>query len=405
MFRLGLVFDFVEENWPSMDLVAEMLLRHLRSLDRQDFRVDRICPRMVPRFGRLPLIRKKRAAWNGDRLVNRFWDYPRHLRTRFGEFDCFHICDHSYAHLVHELPANRTGVFCHDLDCFRCLMDPRSEPRPRWFRAMSRRILSGLQKAAIVFCSTRVAERQIRQLGLVDAERLVYVPYGVLPEFAPSPSSFLPRGGGKRSKWPPSRNSSGATNRVASGVSERRGISSFLLHVGSCIARKRIDVLLKVFAKLKSRMPELQLVQIGGVWTLDHLDQIKRLNISSAVHQQCGIDRRCLADLYRQALMVMQPSEAEGFGLPVLEALACGAVVVASDIPVLREVGGDGAVYCPVDDVSHWVDTIGKLLLDPSAAPDRTRRLAQAQRFSWDRHAQLILQAYQDRCFRFALGA
>jgi glycosyltransferase involved in cell wall biosynthesis len=85
-----------------------------------------------------------------------------------------------------------------------------------------------------------------------------------------------------------------------------------------------------------------------------------------------------------------------------LEALACGAVVVASDIPVLREVGGDGAIHCPVGGISQWVNTIEKLLLDPSSAPDRTRRLAQAHRFSWDRHAQIILQAYRNIALRFA---
>ncbi len=370
MVRLGLVCDFVEENWPSMDLVAEMLWTHLQGPRGPSVRAERIRPAMIRRATCLPWMNKKNAAFNADRLLNRFWDYPKHLRSRLQDFDYFHICDHSYAHLVHELPADRTGVYCHDLDCFRCLLEPDRERRPRWFRAMSRRILRGMQKAAVVFCSTRITERRILQLGLIDPARLIYAPYGISPEFVPSP------------------------NDPASEASHRPGNDPFLLHVGSCIPRKRIDVLLEVFAKVRTRLPELRLVQVGGPWTGEQLQQMTRLGIVSAIRQYSGLDRETLAQFYRQARIVLQPSEAEGFGLPLIEALACGAMVVASDIPVLREVGGDVAVYCPVADVASWAASIEKLLLDPAEAPDRNRRLAQAQRYSWDRHAETILRAY-----------
>ena len=369
MVRLGLVCDFVEENWPSMDLVAEMLWTHLQG-PQWGVHAERIRPAMIRRATRLPWMNKKNAAFNADRLLNRFWDYPKHLRSRLPHFDYFHICDHSYAHLVHELPADRTGVYCHDLDCFRCLLEPDRERRPRWFRTMSRRILRGMQKAAVVFCSTRITEWRILQLGLIDQARLIYAPYGISPEFVPSP------------------------NDPASEASHRPGNEPFLLHVGSCIPRKRIDVLLEVFAKVRTRLPELRLVQVGGQWTGEQLQQMTRLGIVSAVRQYSGLDREALAQFYRQARIVLQPSEAEGFGLPLIESLACGAMVVASDIPVLREVGGDAVVYCPVADIPRWTVTIEKLLLDPAGAPDRNRRLVQAQRFSWDRHAETILRAY-----------
>src|SRR5207344_1409063 len=89
---------------------------------------------------------KRRVSWSGhgqnmDRLINRLWEYPRWLGKRIDQYDLFHVADHSYSQLIHVLPADRTGVFCHDLDTFRCLLDPKSDPRPRWFRAMARRIL------------------------------------------------------------------------------------------------------------------------------------------------------------------------------------------------------------------------------------------------------------------------
>ena len=105
--QLAIVCDFVEEQWPSMDLVAEMLCAHLRTA-APEVNAVRICPPLFRRLSRLPVLGRNRTTFNADRLANRWWDYPRHLRRRLDEFDYFHICDHSYAHLVHVLPAERT---------------------------------------------------------------------------------------------------------------------------------------------------------------------------------------------------------------------------------------------------------------------------------------------------------
>ena len=136
-------------------------------------------------------------------------------------------------------------------------------------------------------------------------------------------------------------------------------------------------------------------MQVGGQWTAEQQQLIERHCLGPAIQQLRGLDRKDLAALYRRAALVLLPSEAEGFGLPVIETLACGAIVVASDIPVLREVGGEGAVYCAAANVSAWVGVIDKLLTYPDSAPDRRERIAQAQRFSWDKHASIIVEAYQ----------
>jgi glycosyltransferase involved in cell wall biosynthesis len=368
--QLKIVCDFVEEHWPSMDLVAELLLASLRGRLSHEVDATPIRPALVPRFSRLRLFRRNRVARNADRLTNRLWDYPRHLRRKCDRQGYFHICDHSYAHLAHVLPHERTGVYCHDLDCFHCLLEPEREPRPRWYRAISRRILRGMQKAAVVFYSTAELGRRIRDTQIVEPQRLVHAPYGIATEFSPE-----------------------ATERDLHAPSE-----PFLLHVGSTIPRKRIDVLLDVFAGVRRRAPCLTLVQVGGEWTSDQHQQIDRLGIGDAVRQVRGVDRLTLAALYRHASVVLQPSEAEGFGLPVVEALACAAIVVASDIPVLREVGGDAAVYCTVADVPAWVATVNRLLANPHAAPDRANRIARSGCFSWEKQAATILGAYQRLC-------
>ena len=117
--RVALIADFIEESWPSMDLVANMLFDRLTSEHGSTFAVELIRPPMRRRASRLPGTRGSRAAFTVDRFTNRLWDYPREMRSLAARFDLFHIVDHSYSQLVHRLPASCTLVTCHDLDTFR----------------------------------------------------------------------------------------------------------------------------------------------------------------------------------------------------------------------------------------------------------------------------------------------
>jgi glycosyltransferase involved in cell wall biosynthesis len=354
-----------------MDLVAEMLARDLRANHSDQFEVTTLRPPFRRRFSRFPIAGSKSSVQMLDRALNRMRDYPKWLAERAGEFDLFHIADHSYSQLVHVLPPNRTGVFCHDLDTFRSLIDTDVEPRPRWFKAMARKILRGMQRARVVFHTTQTVRAQILKHGLIDPPRLVQAPYGIAPEFTTTRSEV---------QFP---------KEVAGAIA--RGS---LLHVGSCIPRKRIDVLLEVFAELARRDNQIHLLQVGGEWTDARRDQIRRLNIADRVTQLGRQERGVIAELYRRCRMVLMPSESEGFGLPVAEALACGATVMASDIPVLREVGGDAAIYCPLADVRAWADRIERLLGGAEAAPSLETRLARAGQYSWAGHARTIAQTY-----------
>ncbi|MFH1922427.1 MAG: glycosyltransferase [Planctomycetota bacterium] len=374
--RLAIIPDFPEEGWPSMDVCAEMLARHASAEHAGWLRAGTVCPTFRRRALRVPALRSSRWAFSADRLLNRWWDYPGELRSRRAHFTLFHVCDHSYAHLVHRLPAERTGVYCHDLDAFRCLLDGRARLRPSWFKAMMRRVLAGLQKAAVVFVSTTATRDAIVAHGLLDCNRLVHAPYGTSPEY--TPKSDLEEHGAE-------------TRQVMRSLDGRR----YLLHVGSCIARKRIDVLLEVYGGLRDSHPEVLLVQVGGEWTPEQRAQIGSLQSGGSVRQFRGLSRETLAALMRGAALVLQPSEAEGFGLPVVEALACDAPVVASHLPELREAGGSAAVYCRVADVPEWVETVDRLLNSPELAPTSAIRLEQARKYSWASYARTILNEYQ----------
>jgi glycosyltransferase involved in cell wall biosynthesis len=368
--KLALLMDPREEGWPSMDLMGEALLEGLSALP-SEVRVTGVRPPLPRLVQRLPGV-PGRAAFNADRLLTRFGAYPARTLLARGRYEAFHVVDHSYAQLVHTLPARRTGVYCHDLDTFRSVLEPHREPRPAWFRLMARTALLGLRRAAIVFHGTQAVRAELLSHGAVDPERLVWAPPGVSPEFRPEPSP------GDRSE------------SVLAPLEGR----PFLLHVGSSIPRKRLDVLFETFAALRTRHPELRLVQQGGALTSSQREQVARLGIGDALLQPPKLDRATLAGLYRRAQAVLIPSEAEGFGLPVIEALACGAPVVASSLPVLREVGDDACLYCPVGEVASWVELLDALLSGRQPPPSRERRLERARRFTWQAHARTVLDAY-----------
>ncbi len=373
--RLAIIPDYPEENWPSIDLCADMLCQYLQAEHHQSFDIQKLQPQFKWRFSKLPILGKKRVFLNTDRLINRFWDYSQYLKKQVNNFDLYFLADHSYAHLVHGLPCDRTGIFCHDLDTFRCLLEPEQNPRPSWFRAMSTHILKGLQKAAIVFYTTEQVRQEIEYYKLVESQRLVHAPLGIAPEFTPNPQTSI-------------------FSPTIKQLVQQLDNSPFLLHVGSCIPRKRIDILLDVFALIRQEFPHLSLVKVSGEWTPAQLEQINSLGLKEKIIPLHNLTRETLAALYRLARLVLVTSEAEGFGLPVIEALACGAIVVGSDIPVFREVAANALVYCPVGEIAVWAQKVSELLKYPHHAPNQELRLAQANRYSWSAHAKIISQAY-----------
>lgn len=384
---VGIICDLAEERWPSMDLVADMLVLNLKEKFADEATVLRLRPSFARRATILPGFGRSRFARNADRLLNRFLYYPRYLASRAGQLDIFHIVDHSYAHLVHGLPAQRVIVTCHDLDAIRCIVDPASARRSLVLRAMARRILSGLQTAALVACVSAATRDELLAYGVVPAERTVIVPNGLDPVFSPIP------------RQP-------AESRADALLGEQCRGRICILHVGSTIARKRIDTLLQAFAAARKSCPEMLLLRVGGAFDRDQRELLSRLKLGGSVIELPFLDRPTLAAVYRRAAMLVLPSQAEGFGLPVIEALACGTPVIASDLPALHEAGGEAAVYCPVGDPARWADAILTVLAEPvsrpRAAEERRRRgIKHAAGFSWSANAATMVEHYR----RIAFGA
>jgi glycosyltransferase involved in cell wall biosynthesis len=377
--RVAIVADFLEENWPSMDLVAETLRDCLAANYHGVVNAELVRPPLKRRFTRRATSASSLMR-NADRLINRLVDYPLAVRRLRERFDVFHVVDHSYAHLAHHLPAARTIVTCHDLDTFRCVLEPRRERRPIMFRVMTRRILAGLQRAALIASDSAATRDALLRFGLVTADRVFVIPCGVSAIFNPR--------------------SDPAADAECARLLGRQGESRFdLLHVGAPIPRKRIDRLLRIVAEVRNRWP-LRLIRVGGPLTADLSDLAAQLKITESVISLPRLDAAVLAAVYRRATLLLMTSDAEGFGLPIIEALACGTPVIASDLPVVREVGGAAVEYVPADDLAAWSVAVERLLIERRDAPAaravrRDQGLALAARFSWDNSVAATVALYR----------
>jgi glycosyltransferase involved in cell wall biosynthesis len=355
-----------------MDLVGNMLHRSLVDLHAESYTATLVRPNLPFSANSKPHL--------FTRLFGRFIHYPRELRRIQSEFDLFHIVDHSYAHLVHELPPERTVVSCHDIDTFRCLL-PSNKRRDPAFRWMSRRILTGLQQAAHVLCDTEATRRELLDHGLLSKDKTTVVHNGVHPSLSPNADHQVEA-------------------EVTKLLGRAPGVVSELLHVGSTIPRKRIDVLLQAVAKIRSHNPQSRLLRVGGAFAPTQQGLARALGIAEAIDVLPKIDERLLAAVYRRSALLLQTSDSEGFGLPVIEAMACGTPVVASDIAPLREVGGTAATYSAVGDVEQLTDHVLRLLSERDIDPTlwKTRRqksLTQSSQFTWAAYAAKMVAIYE----------
>lgn len=376
--RVALVCDFPEEGWHSMDLFGDMLDQCYRQEHAAEIEVERLHAPFRPRFSRLlPHSACPEMFWNADRFINRFRDYPRWLVKQANRFDLFHLMDHSYGQLASVLPPAKTVVTCHDLDTFRCLLEPRVEPRPKWFRAMAQRILNGFLRTAHVICPSNSTRMELVRQGWFPEDRISVIHPGADPIFFSAP--------GPRSE------------QSVAGIT---GNEPYLLHVGSTVRRKRLDVLLRVLAEIATEFPRVRLVRVGGPLTAEQQALAEELRVAGKIVEAPLLSKEQLASVYRKAALVLQTSDAEGFGLPVIEAMACGCPVVVSDIAALREAGGTAAEYCPVGNTGIWSKRVADMLQERETAPERwerrkTRSLQHAARYTWPENARQTLAIYR----------
>jgi glycosyltransferase involved in cell wall biosynthesis len=175
----------------------------------------------------------------------------------------------------------------------------------------------------------------------------------------------------------------------------------FLLYVGGLSPHKNLPRLLEAFAK--SAPSDVDLVLVGDLGDVFHThvpalrEAVARLGLDARVNFTGFVPDEDLADIYNRAYALVQPSLAEGFGLPPVEAMACGTPVLASRAGSLPEVVGDAGRFFEPTDVDAIASALGSLLNDPEARDRLAARARQrAALYTWDAAASALLEVFDE---------
>jgi glycosyltransferase involved in cell wall biosynthesis len=243
-------------------------------------------------------------------------------------------------------------------------------------RAYARMMIGHACRAAdaVIVDSEFAACELVRLIGCPQ-EKIHVIPLGVSAEFAP-----------------------GADNESAEGFRRRHGVGrQFFLYVGSLKPHKNVGGLLRAFSALGERK-ELQLVCVGEKLE-DNVD-LRALCAGQGIFERVRslgwLDESELIAAYRAATAVVLPSLYEGFGFPVLEAMACGTPVIASNAASIPEVVGDAGLLVDPSAQRDLTRAMVSLLDDPELHVSlRARGLLRAKLFTWETCAEKTLTLYR----------
>lgn len=167
----------------------------------------------------------------------------------------------------------------------------------------------------------------------------------------------------------------------------------YIIAVSTMDPRKNFIRLVEAFEKIKDKSVKLYI--IGMSFKAFNTPDLKKL-ISENVHLPGYIPDDALQKMYQDALLSIYPSLYEGFGLPPLESMTYGCPAINSDIPALREVSGDAALYVDPYDIEDITDKINRLLEDESLREElRLKGLEQIKNYSWDKSARQVYDLIQ----------
>ena len=343
--KLTIFNDYKEEEWISMNIYSSNLCKELRRLD------DKITLREFAGLDKLSrLIPKK---YYKIRYLFRFLVNPG--LSYFVQGDINHITDQANTHLQYFLNPKKTVITCHDL------------VSPYWGFGIMK------NAAKIISVSEATKKEIIRKLN-IDDSKIVVIPNGVENIFTKIKN---------KQKLEAFRN-------------KYRIPAKFILIVGSVEKYKNIEFAIKVLAEILKKNKTIFLIKAGQPWTQSQKRIIKSLNLESNIINLGFVSKIFLLYLYNLASCLFQPSFVEGFGLTVLEAMACGCPVAVSDTQALKELVGDSGI---VIDIKKARDTARQILEVDKNTKIRAfyinKGLKRSKLFNWHLTAQKTYQVYK----------
>ena len=252
---------------------------------------------------------------------------------------------------------------------------------PRFFSPRVRLVLGllvgpSIRHAARVIVGSECTRRDVIRFYRVPPERVVVTPDAAGPQYRPQSEEEVRR---IRRKY---------------GLPRR-----YFLAVGNIQPRKNLPRLVRAFSEVAGQAPDVKLAIVGrSAWRGSEVESVVRqLGLQQRVTFTGYVPDEDLPALYTGALALCYPSLYEGFGLPALEAMACGAPAIVSNVSSLPEVVGDAALLVNPTSVDQIARALSTLLNDEKMRAEySTRSLARAAQFSWERTARLTRHVYDE---------
>jgi glycosyltransferase involved in cell wall biosynthesis len=172
----------------------------------------------------------------------------------------------------------------------------------------------------------------------------------------------------------------------------------YILHVGGCTYYKNVEAVIETLSLLVNRWKfKVLLAKVGEEFTQEQKRLIHRHGLEGMVVHLGRVSREELCWLYNAADLLLFPSHYEGFGFPVVEAMACGLPVVTSNVSSLPEVVGDAAITVAPTDYEGMAQAVCAVLTNEELRRTLSGKgLERAQQFSWEKAAKATFRIYQE---------
>lgn len=333
----------------SMKIYTDQIFSGLKRQSNNDYNIKMI----ELKDKNLPLVKN---------IFSKDLYYP--VLARIMSADINHITDHSHGLLALFLNPKTTVVTCHDLNAIVYEKQSSLLGKIRfWFN-----VLAMKRARNIVTISESTRKTILKYLNYKGQITVTYL--AADPVFCLIPS----------------------TKRVE--VRRKLGFKpgdKIMLHVGHSNPVKNVELILRILLKLK----KYKFIKVGN-FNKNNLEYIERNKLGKRIINLKNLEIEKLKELYNIADIFIFPSFVEGFGMPVLEAMACGCPVLCSNASSLPEVGGNAALYFDPNDDAKAIEIIREIDADKQLRKNTiVKGLTQAKKFSWDKNAMELNELYK----------
>lgn len=367
MMRIGILRPIPQFSF-SMDVYASGLISGLKAV-KPDWEIIEFTPKLSDSHN--PIVR------GINKYRQRYWRYPRELQQQ-SDIDLFHIIDHSDGHLLYwlkNLPQPKI-ITCHDLI---------NLTQPETFKGRSLVPIVSMTSWKFAIAGMKYADRIITVSSHTakDVTHCLNIPQPqitTIPNAVDSQFKIL-------------------TQQKISSFRRNKGLSDrdlVVLNVGSNNLRKNITTILEAIAILKRQNCPIHFWKAGADFNSEQKSFIAARGLTDCVTYLGKPNPEELSEIYNAADVLVAPSLYEGFGLTILEAMACGTPVITSNVTSLPEVAGDAAILVKPTDINGIVSSLSRLQKEPLLRQSFIDKgLARVKQFTWEKTAIQVARVYQ----------